>query len=102
VEPFSTSQSDDIAYHGSRTCMTHDDGNADRVRRGFANRYLFALRHLFPPIINPEDHFLMVHVHKPGESEKERSASVGQVRVHDRMFITKKCGQQAEFKVMTA
>jgi hypothetical protein len=30
--------------HCPRTCMTHDGGNADRVRGEVANRYLFALR----------------------------------------------------------
>jgi hypothetical protein len=57
--------------------MTHDGGNADRVRGEIASRYLFALRHLFASIINPEDYFLMAHVHRQGQFEKERSAALG-------------------------
>jgi DNA repair exonuclease SbcCD nuclease subunit len=89
--------------HYPRIFMTHDGGNAYRVRSA-AKQYCLALRNVFAPIVNPEDYFVMAHVHSQVRFEDQRSACVGRFSSSQSEFtyvlLEKNQGFRFQFKAI--
>jgi hypothetical protein len=66
--------------------MTHDGGNAYKIRDRYLTSFVLGLRKLFDAVIEPNDFFLTAHVHTHKRFDKKKCATISQFSIDDNVF----------------